>query len=118
MRGLHSTEVAFLTLIQWPQVRISAFTKIYSDVAEIYRRDWFKESGQKLYNFDRTHQKHLSRPGIKEVNLTTDVVDFRLFSESDVNFVASRDVIVVVDVIGFRANQKKIGWNFCWLTSS
>ena len=92
MRGLHSTEVAFLTLIQWPRVRFSAFTKHFKDVAKIYRRRWFEESGQRFDNVDQTHQKHLSRQGIKEVNLTTDVVDFRLFSESDVNFVASRRV--------------------------
>ena len=31
------------------------FSKFYFDVAEIYRRRWLEESGQRLENLDRTH---------------------------------------------------------------
>ena len=53
--GLYSTEVAFLLLTQWPWIRYSAFTKIYFDVAEVYRWLWLEESGQRLENVDQTH---------------------------------------------------------------
>ena len=48
--GLHSTEVAFLLLTQRPRVQFSAFP-----FAEINRRFWIEESGQRLENIDRTH---------------------------------------------------------------
>ena len=38
---------------QLPLVRFSAFSKICFDVAEIYRRRWFEESGQGLENLVR-----------------------------------------------------------------
>ena len=53
--GLHSTEVAFLLLTQQPQVRFSAFLKIYFDVTEIYQWCWLEKSGQMLENVDQTH---------------------------------------------------------------
>ena len=53
--GLHSTEVAFLLLTKQPQVWFLALPKIYFDVAEINRRHWLKESGQRLENDARTH---------------------------------------------------------------
>ena len=52
--GLYNTEVAFLLLTQKPQVRFSAFPKLYLDIADIYRRRWFEKSGQSLENVDRT----------------------------------------------------------------
>ena len=48
---LHSTEVAFLLLTQWPLVRFS-FMKLYFNVVENYRRCWLEESGQRLKNVD------------------------------------------------------------------
>ena len=52
---LFNSEVAFLLLIQQPQVRFSAFLKIYIDVAVTYQQPWLEESGQRLENVDRTH---------------------------------------------------------------
>ena len=52
---LHSTEVGFLILSQWPRVRFLALPKIYFDVGEIYQWRWLEESGQRLENVDRTH---------------------------------------------------------------
>ena len=49
-RGLHGT-----LLTQKPRVRFSAFTKIYLDVAEIYRWRWLEESGQRLDNANQIH---------------------------------------------------------------
>ena len=54
-RELHSLEVPFLLCSQWPWVRFLAFPQIYFDVAEIYCRHWFEESGQRLENVGRTH---------------------------------------------------------------
>ena len=52
--GLHTTDVAFLLLTQWPWVQFSAFPKHYFDVAQIYQRWWWEESGQRLENVDWT----------------------------------------------------------------
>ena len=35
-RGLHSKEVAFVLLTQWPRVRFSPFSETYLDGDEIY----------------------------------------------------------------------------------
>ena len=43
------TEVAFLLLTQQPRVQFSF------PFAELYRRCWLEESGQRLENIDRTH---------------------------------------------------------------
>ena len=54
-RGLlHSTEVAFLPLIQRPGVWFSVHLKIYFVVAEIHRRHWFEESGETLDTVEQT----------------------------------------------------------------
>ena len=53
---VHSTEVAFLLLVQRPCVCFSAFPKMYCDVAEIYRRRWLGESGLRFENVYQTHQ--------------------------------------------------------------
>ena len=42
-----------MLLTQRPHVLISAFPKIYFDVAEIYEQHWLEESG--LENVNRTH---------------------------------------------------------------
>ena len=55
IQGLHCTEEANLLLTQQPRIRFSAFTKIYFDVAEIYRWHQLEESGQWLENVERTH---------------------------------------------------------------
>ena len=52
---LYSTEAAFLLLTPWHQIWFSAFSKIYFDVAEIYRQCRLEESGLILENVDRTH---------------------------------------------------------------
>ena len=44
-----------MLLTQWTWIRYSAFTKIYFDVAAIYRWRWLKESDQRLENVDKTH---------------------------------------------------------------
>ena len=44
LRGLHSTEVAYLLLSQQPQVWFSAFLRLFSlDIAEIYLRHWLEQ---------------------------------------------------------------------------
>ena len=40
---------------QRPQVRFSAFPRIYFNTAEIYQWPWLEESGQRLENVDPTH---------------------------------------------------------------
>ena len=52
---LHSTEVAFLLLTHRPQVWFSALQKSYFDVAEIYQRRWFEESGPRPESVDQNH---------------------------------------------------------------
>ena len=49
-----STEVAFLLLTQQPRDGFPAFLKTNIDVAEIYRRHWLEESGQRLENINQT----------------------------------------------------------------
>ena len=50
--GLHSTEVAYFLLTQWPRVRFHAFPKIFMgkiiDVAEVNQRRGLEESGHKI----------------------------------------------------------------------
>ena len=45
------------TILQLPQprVRFSEFPEIYFDVAEIYRRPWLEESGQRIDIVDGIH---------------------------------------------------------------
>ena len=59
----------FLLLTQQPQVRLSAFTKIYFDVAEIYRQRWLEESGQRLENVGQTHLVLVSGKLVLQKNL-------------------------------------------------